>query len=153
MVERLVANEKVEGSTPFARSRIMLKLCVEGWRYINNSFAIVNQRQLLELSELPIYLRHKDVPYANKNWNVIKNANGFSDKDNEKLKLIKSPEISETFDVTYRISSPFNLAQNNSKKTYIFTTKEFELVNSMFENGKLSDFNNRSNYFLAASSN
>ena len=32
-------------------------------RYINNSFAIVNQRQLLELLKLPIHLRHKDVPF------------------------------------------------------------------------------------------
>ena len=131
----------------------MFKLCVEGWRYINNSFAIVNQRQLLELSKLSIYLRHKDIPYFNKNWNKTKNANGFSDKENEKLNLIKNPKTTETFDVTYRISSPFNLAPSSSKKTYIFTTKEFELVNSTFKNGKLGDFNNRSNHFLAASSN
>ena len=131
----------------------MFKLCVGGWRYINNSFAIVNQRQLLELSKSPLYLRHKDVPYFNKNWNKIKNANGFSDKENEELQLIKNPKKNETFDVTYRISSPFNLAPSNSKKIYIFTTKELELDNSMFENGKLTDFNNRSNYFLAASSN
>jgi len=132
--------------------KLMFKLCVEGWRYINNSFAIVNQRQLIELSKLPIYLRHKDIPYI-KNWDKIKNANGFSDKENNQLQLIKSPEKNETFDVTYRITWPFNLAPSNSKKIYIFTTKELELDNSMFENGKLNDFNNRSNHFLAASSN
>ena len=96
----------------------MFKLCVEGWRYINNSFAIVNQRQLIELSKLPIYLRHKDIPYI-KNWDKIKNANGFSDKENNQLQLIKSPEKNETFDVTYRITWPFNLAPSNSKK-YIY---------------------------------
>ena len=133
--------------------KLMLKLCVEGWRYINNSFAIVNQRQLLELLKLPIYLKHKDVQYFNKNWNKIKNANGFTDQENKKIQSVQNPEFSETFDVTYRISSPFNLATSNSKKIYIFTTKEFELNNSMFENGNLIDFNKRKNYFLAASSN
>ena len=131
----------------------MLKLCVEGWRYINNSFAIVNQRQLLELLKLPIHLRHKDVPFFNKSWNKIKNANGFTDQENKKIQSVQNPVFNETFDVTYRISSPFNLATSNSKKIYIFTTKEFELDNSMFENGNLIDFNNRKNCFLAASSN
>ena len=153
MVERLVANEKVEGSTPFARSRIMLKLCVEGWRYINNSFAIVNQRQLLEFLKLPIYLRHKDVPYFKKSWNVSKNSNGFSFDENQKLNLIKNPKPNESFDVTYRISSPFDLGPSTSKKTYIFTTREFELDETHFKNGKLFDFNNKNNFFLAASSN
>jgi len=133
--------------------KLMLKLCVEGWRYINNSFAIVNQRQLLELLKLPIHLRHKDVPFFNKNWNKIKNANGFTDQENKKIQSVQNPVFNETFDVTYRISSPFNLATSNSKKIYIFTTKEFELDNSMFENGNLIDFNNRKNCFLAASSN
>ncbi len=84
----------------------MLKLCVEGWKYINNSYAIVNQRQLLELLNLPIYLRHKDVPYYKKDWNKVKNANGFSAEENLRLKSIKIPKKNEIFDVTYRISVP-----------------------------------------------
>jgi len=131
----------------------MLKLCIEGWKYINNSYAIVNQRQLLELLNLPIYLRHKDVPYPNKNWNSIKNANGFSDEENLKLKSIKDPKKKEIFDVTYRISSPYNLRPSDSKKTYIFATKEFELDKSLFVNFNLNDFNNRSNSFIHAPSN
>ena len=131
----------------------MLKLCVEGWKYINNSYAIVNQRQLLELLNLPIYLRHKDVPYFKKDWNKIKNANGFSIEENLKLNSIKIPKENEIFDVTYRISSPLNLGNSNSKRTYIFATKEFELDQTMFINGSPDDFNNRKNFFIAASSN
>jgi len=131
----------------------MLKLCVEGWKYINNSYAIVNQRQLLELLNLPIYLRHKEVPYYKKDWNKVKNANGFSAEENLRLKSIKIPKKNEIFDVTYRISVPLNLEKSNSKKTYIFATKEFQLDQSMFVNGGPDDFNNRNNFFIAASSN
>jgi len=131
----------------------MLKLCIEGWKYINNSIAIVNQRQLLELLNLPIYLRHKDVPYFNKNWNSIKNANGFSDEENLKLKSIKDPKKKEIFDVIYRISSPFNLSPSDSKKTYTFATKEFELDKSLFVNFNLNDFNNCNNSFIHTPSN
>ena len=131
----------------------MLKLCIEGWRNINNSYAIVNQRQLLELLNHKIYLRHKDVPYIYKHWDKIKNANGFSAEENIKLNSIEIPKENEIFDVTYRISTPFNLGNSNSKKTYIFATKEFELKQTMFVNGSLDDFNNRNNFFIAASSN
>ena len=71
VVERLVANEKVEGSTPFARSKMDDKICVEGWRGIN-LHTMVNQRQLIELSKYPIELKHKDISFFNKNWNENK---------------------------------------------------------------------------------
>ena len=47
----------------------MIKICIEGWRKINHSYALVNQRQLIELLKYPIHLKHKDIPYFNENWN------------------------------------------------------------------------------------
>ena len=47
--------------------KCMIKLCIEGWRKINHSYAMVNQRQIIELSKLPISIKHKDIPFYNKN--------------------------------------------------------------------------------------
>ena len=49
-----------------------MKICVEGWRNINHSYAMVNQYQLLQLLNLPIKLKHKDIKFYKENWNKWK---------------------------------------------------------------------------------
>ena len=100
----------------------MIKLCVEGWRKINHSYAIVNQNQLIELSKLPIHLRHKDITYGNQNWNEVKNFNGFSDYDNNIIDSIKTPLLDEVFDITFRISFPYNYEKSTSEKLFVYGT-------------------------------
>ena len=145
VVERLVANEKVEGSTPFARSILMIKLCVEGWRKINHSYAIVNQKQLIELSKLPIHLRHKDITYGNQNWNEVKNFNGFSDLDNNIIDSIKIPSPDEVFDITFRISFPYNYERSTSEKLFVYGTAEYQNIENHYKNTIKKDkiFNNQ----------
>ena len=144
MVERLVANEKVEGSTPFARSKPekMLKICIEGWRGINHSYSIINQNQLIELSKLPIDLRFRDVSFPDKNWNKNKNADGFSKDDKRIINQIKKAKTDEIFDVIYRISYPFNLAKTKSKKHFVQITSERNTKLNII-NGSPSDLSNR----------
>ena len=144
MVERLVANEKVEGSTPFARSKPekMLKICIEGWRGINHSYSIINQNQLIELSKLPIDLRFRDVSFPDKNWNNNKNADGFSKDDKRIVNQIQKAKTDEIFDVIYRISYPFNLAKTKSKKHFVQITSERNTKLNII-NGSPSDLSNR----------
>ena len=144
MVERLVANEKVEGSTPFARSKPekMLKICIEGWRGINHSYSIINQNQLIELSKLPIDLRFRDVSFPDKNWNNNKNADGFSKDDKRIINQIQKAKTDEIFDVIYRISYPFNLAKTKSKKHFVQITSERNTKLNII-NGSPSDLSNR----------
>ena len=71
---------------------------------------MVNQRQLIELSKYPIELKHKDISFFNKNWNEKQNSNGFSIEDNNLINGIKIPEKDEIFDITYRITFPYNLS-------------------------------------------
>ena len=144
MVERLVANEKVEGSTPFARSKPekMLKICIEGWRGINHSYSIINQNQLIELSKLPIDLRFRDVSFPDKNWNNNKNADGFSKDDKRIVNQIQKAKTDEVFDVIYRISYPFDLAKTKSKKHFVQITSERNTKLNII-NGSPSDLSNR----------
>ncbi len=144
MVERLVANEKVEGSTPFARSKPekMLKICIEGWRGINHSYSIINQNQLIELSKLPIDLRFRDISFLDKNWNNNKNADGFSKDDKRIVNQIQKAKTDEIFDVIYRISYPFDLAKTKSKKHFVQITSERNTKLNII-NGSPSDLSNR----------
>ena len=89
----------------------MIKLCVEGWRKINHSYAIVNQKQLIELSKLPIYLRHKDIDFATKDWNELENSNGFSQGENNILdnKVTAGQSVwSLKLSADYALSKSFN---------------------------------------------
>jgi|TARA_B100000959_G_C14891223_1_gene586812 glycosyltransferase involved in cell wall biosynthesis len=130
----------------------MFKLCIEGWRNINHSFAIVNQRQLLEFVKLPIHLRHLDVTFFNKNWNSQKNANGFTPEENLIISSIQSPSSKENFDVVYRITYPYNLDTSLAKKTFFFGTTEFEHNNKNFINGALDKVSKRDDLFVVAPS-
>ena len=108
---------------------LMIKLCVEGWRKINHSYAIVNQKQLIEFSKYPIYLRHKDIDFIGKDWNELENFNGFSKEENNILDDIKKPLNNELFDITLRISFPYNFDECNSEKLFVFGTSEYQNIN------------------------
>ena len=113
----------------------MIKICVEGWRGINHSYAMVNQRQLIELLKYPIELKHKDISFFNKNWNEKQNSNGFSIEDNNLINGIKIPEKDEIFDITYRITFPYNFKQPTTKKLFIFGTSEYQNIDGHYING------------------
>ena len=116
----------------------MLKICVEGWRGINHSYAIVNQNQLIELAKLPIELKFRDIPFFNKDWSEYKNPDGFSKADKRILDNIQNTKTDEKFDVIYRISFPFNLKKSSAKKLFVFMTSERN-IKGTYINGSPDD--------------
>jgi glycosyltransferase involved in cell wall biosynthesis len=106
----------------------MIKVCIEGWRKINHSYSIVNHKQIIEFSKLPIYLRHSDVDFPNKNWNELRNFNGFSDFENNIVDNIKKPKLDEKFDIVFRISFPYNFEKTLSNKLFVFGTSEYQNI-------------------------
>ena len=131
----------------------MIKICIEGWRRINHSYAIVNQRQLIELYKYPIDLKHKDISFFNKKWNEKQNNNGFSKDENNFINSIKIPEKNEIFDITYRITFPYNFEKTTSKKLFVFGTSEYQNIDGHYINGDPKKENERENFFIITSSN
>ena len=114
---------------------------------------MVNQRQLIELTKFPIIIKHKDVPFYNLNWNEKKNGNGFSKEDNNIIEKIEIPNENEFFDVTYRITFPYNFEKSNSKKLFVFGTAEYQNIKGHYINGNPKKDITRKNLNIVTTSN
>ena len=75
---------------------------------VNINLYLVNQWQINELIKSS-NISFKDIPFPNKNWNSKKNDSGLKDEIKNIIRKIKSaPSKNIDYDITYRISAPFN---------------------------------------------
>ena len=66
----------------------MKSLCVEGWRFLHHSYAVVNQWQLLSLLKRnDVALSVRDVPYFHSDWTAQKGL--FSPEQQSLLESIR----------------------------------------------------------------
>jgi glycosyltransferase involved in cell wall biosynthesis len=115
----------------------MKSLVVEGWRGINTSFAMVNQHQLLQLRRHPLQLFHIDTPFFDVNWNVERNAAGFSAAKSRTIADIPAPNGDDWPEVTYRIDFPYRLDAAKSKRLFVFGTSEYQYIDEQLAEGHL----------------
>lgn len=130
-----------------------MNIIIEGWRNINHSYALVNQWQINELLK-STNITFKDVPFR-KNWNSKKNNSGLRDEIKDAINKIQSPSNLTDYDITYRISFPFNFDKNfNSKAIFIFVTAEYKgLVDKYYVNGDPIKLTEQENFFIHTPSN
>lgn len=107
----------------------MKRLLVEGWRTINHSYAMVNQYQLLQLRQLPIELRHRDLPLLQEQWNAATNGGGFDAARREAILSVPPPELPDsTYDAIFRIGFPYRYQPAASRRLYVFGTSEAQAI-------------------------
>ena len=132
-----------------------MNILIEGWRNINHSYALVNQWQIFELIKSSnIYF--KDVSYSNKNWNSQKNDSGLRDEVKNIIKDIPLPLDNIDYNITYRISAPFNFNKKfNSEVIFVFATSEYKnnLFKSDYTNGDPIQLSKEKNFFIHTPSN
>jgi glycosyltransferase involved in cell wall biosynthesis len=103
----------------------MRSLCVEGWRYIHHSFAVVNQWQLLSLLKRnDLSLSVRDLPYYMDKWQAQKDL--FTPEHQSKLESIPAPAADDIQDATLRISFPFDFSLQPKGRTVVFATSEYK---------------------------
>src|SRR5689334_2285832 len=102
-------------------------LIVEGWRFVPNSHALVNQWQLLALSRRSdLDLRIVDLPLLSKRW---KQQTGlFEPADEECLQNLEIAATDDRADVTLRIGFPFDFSPSRSPLTAVFGTSEHQTI-------------------------
>ena len=131
-----------------------MNILIEGWRGINHSYALVNQWQINELIKSS-NISFKDVPFSNKNWNSEKNDSGLKDEIKNIINQIKPPSKNIAYDITYRISAPFNFDKKfNSKAIFVFATSEYRnLTEEFYINCDPDKLGKEENFFIHTPSN
>ncbi len=105
----------------------MKTLCVEGWRFIHHSYAMVNQWQLLSLLKRnDIALSTRDLPFFNEQWRSTKAL--FGDEEENKLKSIPALAADAIADATYRICYPYDYSLMPKGRTVVFGTAEYQFL-------------------------
>lgn len=105
----------------------MKTLCVEGWRFVPHSYAMVNQWQLLSLlKRKDVLLGVRDMPYFRDNWQVTKGL--FPTEQEDCLASIPVLNAADVTDVTLRISVPFDFSLSRSGRTVVFLTSEYQVI-------------------------
>ena len=131
-----------------------MNILIEGWRGINHSYALVNQWQINELIKSS-NISFKDVPFSNKNWNSEKNDSGLKDEIKNIINQIKPPSKDIAYDITYRISGPFNFDKKfSSKVMFVFATTEYRnLTEEFYINCDPDKLGKEENFFIHTPSN
>ena len=125
-----------------AGHRASPSLLIEGWRGINHSFALVNQRQILELLRLPeLRLYHRDMPYHLDGWSRSTHSSGLSTEELGLIDGLPDPRDEEDVDCVYRICSPFRPgAVNDRRKRVTYLITELGPTREDIETGSAADF-------------
>lgn len=111
-------------------------LLIEGWRGINQSYAMVNQYQLLELRKYRFKLLHKDLPFYRDEWNAAQNSSGFDEEDKQRIFSVPSQRTRKA-DVTYRISYPYRFYESASERLFVYGTSELQHLDDMVWDGQI----------------
>ena len=131
-----------------------MNILIEGWRGINHSYALVNQWQITELIKSS-NIAFKDVPFYRENWNTKKNNSGLDEKNQSIINNIEPPIDNLKYDITYRISGPFNFDYSfKSKLLIVFATTEYKnLIQRDYINGTPEQLRQKDDFFIHTPSN
>jgi glycosyltransferase involved in cell wall biosynthesis len=110
------------------------KLCIEGWRGVNHSFAMVNQNQILEILKVPGWqVFHRDAPYFRPNWNRDQLNSGFAPEEQARIDALPDPGNDE-MDCCFRIAAPVRADHaGKARRLCTFMVTEFGPIEANFD--------------------
>ena len=116
-------------------------LLVEGWRGINQSYALINQNQLLGIAQIDgLKLFCRDLPFAFDHWRAHDSEAGFSPEDCLILNGLQEPDPDhDVITGIYRICSPFRTGLDtvfSEHRTTTFMITEVGLAPDSFAPGQ-----------------
>jgi glycosyltransferase involved in cell wall biosynthesis len=117
---------------------IKKNILIEGWRYINHSYALVNQYQLLNAPPLANFY-HRDIKHHYDHWTRQNNPSGFSEEMIKNLEAIPTSYDLDDIDVIYRIFSPFDFTPVKNKKVFVFCPSEHLVIKDHFFSNNLRE--------------
>ena len=129
------AGRAIPPSSPSEASQCKKTLLVRGWRDLSQSYALVNQFQLVELLKDQSWrILHQDMPYASPIWSNPQNGAGFDTQKTQDLASIP-PFLGQSVDVVLSLSMPISLYQGEATKVLTFIGADFGLEEKSFAPG------------------
>jgi glycosyltransferase involved in cell wall biosynthesis len=107
------------------------QLCIEGWRFLSHSYALVNQWQLLALLKRPdVELSIRDAPFYKNDWNRSRGL--FNTEEENALAAIPPCGLDDVPAAVLRISFPLDLSLRPAGRTAVFGTAELQAAPKSF---------------------
>jgi glycosyltransferase involved in cell wall biosynthesis len=101
------------------------RLCIEGWRFIHHSYAVVNQWQLLALlKRSDVELSVRDLPFVDSHWR--RSSGLFDEGDERALTAIPRCEATDSRTAILRIATPLDFSIDPGIRTAVFGTAEVQ---------------------------
>jgi len=129
-----------------------LRVQVEGWRFINHSYAVVNRNHLRWMLQDPrLEVSHREMPLYSKSW-VNKSEQDFPVQFEAALKL-EASKHPEALDWVFRIDFPYRLEKPASGKLLVFATNEYQIIDQTKFSGRSTEeaFKDPDTYFMTPS--
>ena len=105
----------------------MAKIHIQGWRFINHSYALVNQHQILALLRRgDIDISFEELPLFDPSWQQSKT--GFDDVSLQQLDELSNDKVNA--DVVIRYWFPYDFTPAGDQPTFVFGTSEFSALSS-----------------------
>src|SRR6185437_6445205 len=105
-----------------------MRLIIEGWRFVPDSYGIGDQFLCMELLRRPnVQLFHRDIPFVNPK--VASDPSALGDERlASQLAKIPAARPDQPADATLRLFVPLNFAPAPSGRTLVFGTAEFAVL-------------------------
>jgi len=105
-----------------------LRVMVEGWRFLNHSYAVSNRHYLEHLlKDRRLRVFHREMPYYRADWRAVP-AVYFPPSLQAALALADAPAL-EPVDWTLRFDFPHRLSPPRQGKLLVFMTSEYSRLN------------------------
>ena len=112
-----------------------MQVIVEGWRFLDRSYGVANQFQLLEMLDRPEgEIFHRALPYIDPDWQTTTSL--FDRPTETLLHSIPSPSPNQFADVTLRMSYPWNFAALTRAKKWVFAPTEWVIITQVETKGE-----------------
>lgn len=106
----------------------MPAILVEGWRFLPQSYALVNEYQCLEiLRRGDIALYHRDKPFPPQ-WTTQRGL--LAPEQEQRITALCAPPDGIELDAVLRIFNPFDFSPSRARHTYVFITCETGAVST-----------------------
>ena len=114
--------------------RVLKTVCIDGWRGVNHSFAMVNQHQLLAMLDMPdLQLYHRDMPWFMRHWSRQAMTAGFSAAAQARIDAVPAPATGAAVDCLFRLHSPTPTRFTPGLKTLSFMVTEVGMAPECFD--------------------